>query len=90
MRLDVDEKGCCRYGIYMITKIFKSVNSMALRLRRQLNPSEREVSIIETGCGWLVEPVKPRQWQGGFFEQIRIRSKEFSRPPQGVHRSVEL
>jgi len=45
----------------MITKIFKSGNSMALRLPKELNAREGEISIKRQGNRWIVEPVKARK-----------------------------
>jgi virulence-associated protein VagC len=74
----------------MIAKVFKSGNSMALRLPRELNPKAGEVSIEPAGNAWLIEPVKSTSWPRGFFDQILITSPGFKRAPQGRHRSVTL
>jgi len=74
----------------MIAKVFKTGNSMALRLPRELNPKAGEVSIERAGNCWLVEPVKPAKWPAGFFERIEIKSAAFKRATQGAHRSVRL
>jgi virulence-associated protein VagC len=74
----------------MLAKIFKSGNSMALRLPKNLNPKEGVVSIEAEGSRWIVEPVKPRKWPRDFFKKIRIDDSAFGRPGQGMHRNVEL
>lgn len=70
----------------MIAKVFKTGNSMALRLPKQLSPKEGEVSIEVRGETWIVRPLKPERWPPGFFKKIRISDAAFARPPQGEHR----
>lgn len=86
----IDDSACCIYCIYMIAKVFKSGNSMALRLPRELNPTEGEMSIEPAGHAWLVEPVKKTVWPREFFEQIQITNPDFKRAPQGKNRPVSL
>jgi len=74
----------------MTARIFKSGNSMALRLPKRLNPREGVVSIEADGEAWVVRPVKPKKWPRGFFKKIRITDPAFCRPPQGEHRTFEL
>ena len=74
----------------MIAKIFKSGNSLALRLPRKLNPREGMVSVVQEGERWIVEPLKPAAWPEGFFESILISDKNFARPPQGESREIDL
>ena len=74
----------------MIAKIFKSGNSLALRLPNKLNPKIGSVFIEADGETWVVHPVKPDTWPRGFFQKIRIADPKFVRPEQGVHRSFEL
>lgn len=74
----------------MLAKIFKTGNSMALRLPKQLSPKEGVVSIEAQGSRWIVEPVKPRKWPRGFFTKIQIEDSAFARPRQGKHRAIEL
>ena len=89
--LDVVDKGAfCIYGMHMITRIFKSGNSMAVRIPRHFHPREETVSIVTVGDGWLIERVKPSRWPAGFFDRIRIEDPDFARPPQGTNRSVAL
>lgn len=78
------------YCVYMIAKVFKSGNSLALRLPRELNPVEGEMHIEPQGERWVVTPGKPREWPENFFETIRIEDKTFCRPEQGAHREFSL
>jgi virulence-associated protein VagC len=71
-------------------KIFKTGNSMALRLPSKLNPKVGEVSVEVQGDAWIVRPIKARKWPDGFFRKIRISEPAFARPNQGAHRPVEL
>lgn len=63
---------------------------MAMRLPKELNAREGEISITRQGNRWIVEPVKTREWPKDFFKQIKITDPDFERPDQGNHRSVEL
>ncbi len=74
----------------MIAKIFKSGNSLALRLPKELEPREGEVSIVREGDRWIVEPLKPDTWPEGFFDKIRIKDPRFKRHPQGESREIVL
>lgn len=74
----------------MIAKVFKSGNSYALRLPRELNPREGEMSVKRVGERWIVEPLKPDTWPEHFFEEIRIEDPSFKRPPQGQMKDVVL
>ena len=77
------------HSIYMKTRIFKSGNSMALRIPGKFGAKEGEVSIELVGKCWIVEPVVSDAWPKGFFEDVRIKSPAFHRPAQGEHRSFE-
>ncbi len=74
----------------MHTKIFKSGNSLALRLPRALGPKEGPVSIVQDGDRWIVEPIRSEVWPENFFERIRVKDPEFKRPPQGESREIDL
>ncbi len=87
---DLTTENLSIYSINMITKVFKSGNSLAVRIPRELGPKEGEVTIERVGERWIVEPIKPARWPDGFFRRIRIDDPAFIRPPQGEHRSVEL
>ena len=79
------------YCINMIAKVFKSGNSLALRLPRELRPKAGEVRIEAVGDRWIVSPVKPAGWPKGFFARIRLRDPEpFKRPSQGESRDIRL
>lgn len=70
----------------MITKVFKSGNSMALRIPKELEPREGEMRIECIGKRWIVEPVATKTWPRNFFKKVRIEDPEFVRPDQGKHR----
>jgi virulence-associated protein VagC len=75
----------------MIAKVFKSGNSLALRLPKELRPRKGEVRIEAVGDRWIVSPVKPAAWPKGFFARIRLSHPEaFKRPSQGESRDVRL
>ncbi len=74
----------------MIAKVFKSGNSLALRLPRELRPVEGVMNIEPRGERWIVTPAKPRKWPTNFFEEIRIEDDAFCRPEQGEHREFTL
>ena len=75
----------------MVTKIFKSGNSLALRLPRELQPEEGEVEIEAMGDRWIVTPIKPASWPRAFFSRIRLDEPvPLKRPPQGKHREIRL
>jgi virulence-associated protein VagC len=75
----------------VIAKVFRSGNSLALRLPRELRPEEGEVEIEAVGDRWIVSPVKPLSWPRSFFSRIRLSDPaSFERPPQGEHRDIRL
>ena len=75
----------------MIAKVFKSGNSLALRLPRELEPQEGEVQIDAVGDRWIVSPLKPACWPKGFFSRIRLADPSpLKRQPQGDHREIRL
>jgi virulence-associated protein VagC len=75
----------------MKAKIFKSGNSLALRLPKELRPKEGEVEIEAMGERWIVSPVRPTSWPAGFFAGIRLADPApFQRQPQGHHRDIRL
>jgi hypothetical protein len=80
------------YSIYMIAKIFKTGNSLALRLPKELGATEGEVVEIDAqGDRWVVRPAKPNAWPRGFFSRIRLSDPSpLKRPSQGAHRKVDL
>jgi virulence-associated protein VagC len=79
------------YSTHMIAKIFKSGNSMALRLPKELRPVAGEVEVVALGERWIVSPIKPVSWPKGFFSRIRLSDPTpFMRPPQGEHRDIHL
>jgi antitoxin component of MazEF toxin-antitoxin module len=75
----------------MIAKVFKSGNSLALRLPRELHPREGEMQIEAVGDRWIVSPVKSATWPKGFFARIRLSEPDlFQRPSQGESRDIRL
>jgi len=77
--------------MHMIAKVFKSGNSLAIRLPRELHPRVGEVEIEAIGDRWIISPVKPASWPKGFFSRIRLADPApFERPPQGEHRDIRL
>lgn len=75
----------------MLTKIFKSGNSLAVRIPCELGAREGTAEIERVGENWLIRPVKAAEWPPGFFESIRLSDPEsFIRPEQGGHREIEL
>jgi virulence-associated protein VagC len=51
--------------MYVIAKVFKSGNSLVLRL-----PKEGEMQIEVLGNRWIVSPIRQRSWPRGFFEVV--------------------
>jgi hypothetical protein len=75
----------------MIARVFKSGNSLALRLPKELAPKLGEVEIEPVGDRWIVSPVKRKAWPKGFFGRIRLaQPSRLKRPPQGEHRNIQL
>ncbi len=75
----------------MIAKVFKSGNSLALRLPKELHPEEGEMQIEAVGEQWIVSPVKAAAWPKGFFSRIRLSDPApLQRPSQGDHRDIRL
>jgi len=73
----------------MLTKVFKSGNSMALRIPKELEPQEGDMRIERKGKGWIVEPLPSQAWPRNFFKKIRIDDPAFVRADQGEHRSFD-
>lgn len=75
----------------MIAKVFKSGNSLALRLPRELRPRVGEVQIEAVGDRWIVSPLKHASWPKGFFARIRLSDPDsLKRPSQGESRDIRL
>jgi len=76
----------------MIAKVFKSGNSLALRLPKDLRPGVGEVEIEAIGDRWIVSPITPVKratWPKGFFARIRLSDPDsFRRPDQGEFRTA--
>ncbi len=63
----------------MKTKIFKSGNSLAVRLPKALELACGPVSIHREGHKIIIEQVTENGWPDGFFESVRISRKDFGR-----------
>jgi virulence-associated protein VagC len=63
----------------MKTKVFKSGNSLAVRLPRGFELPCGEVNIRREGRRVVIEEATPEAWPAGFFEEIRIDREDFSR-----------
>lgn len=64
----------------MKTKVFKSGNSLAVRLPKGLELPCGEVSIRREGPRIVIEGLAP-EWPEGFFEDILISREDFGREP---------
>ena len=65
----------------MKTKVFKSGNSLAVRLPKELEIPCGDVSIRREGKLIVIEELSPTGWPEGFFEEIRISRDHFGREP---------
>ncbi|MEP2774723.1 MAG: hypothetical protein ABJQ29_05810 [Luteolibacter sp.] len=63
----------------MKTKVFKSGNSLAVRLPKSMEIACGSVSIHREGKRIIIEEVTENGWPEGFFEDIRITRKDFAR-----------
>jgi virulence-associated protein VagC len=63
----------------MKTKIFKSGNSLAVRLPKSIELPCGTVSIRREGRKIVIEETTDNGWPEGFFENVRISRKDFSR-----------
>lgn len=63
----------------MKTTIFKSGNSLAVRLPKVLALNCGPVSIHREGSKIIIEEVTESGWPDGFFEEVRISRNDFGR-----------
>lgn len=63
----------------MKTKIFKSGNSLAIRLPKALELTCGPASIHREGGKIIIEQLTETGWPEGFFESVRISRKDFGR-----------
>ncbi len=63
----------------MKTRIFKSGNSLAVRLPKELKLACGTVSIHREGQKIIIEEVTQNGWPEGFFENVHISRKNFGR-----------
>lgn len=61
----------------MKTKIFRSGNSLAVRLPKALELTCGPVSIHRDGSKIIIEQMTANGWPDGFFESVRISRKDF-------------
>jgi hypothetical protein len=67
----------------MVTTVFRSGNSDAVRLPRHLAMLGRQVRIVPQADGRVIlEPVTPREWPPGFFESFGGDAGRFELPPR--------
>jgi virulence-associated protein VagC len=63
----------------MKTKIFKSGNSLAVRLPKALELLCGAVSIHREGRKIIIEEITENGWPEGFFDNVRISRQNFGR-----------
>ena len=63
----------------METKVFKSGNSLAVRLPKGMGLPCGPVSIRREGRRIVIEEKTGGGWPDGFFEDVRIARKDFGR-----------
>ena len=63
----------------MKTKVFKSGNSLAVRLPRGYELPCGEVNIRREGRRVVIEEAASETWLAGFFDEIRIDREDFGR-----------
>lgn len=62
----------------MRTKVFKSGNSLAVRLPKELELPKGTVSIRREGRSLVIEEISDG-WPEGFFDDVRIDRADFGR-----------
>ncbi len=75
----LDRIWCHVYTPGVKTKVFKSGNSLAIRLPKDLELPCGTVSIRREGTRIVIEEIAENGWPADFFESIRIPRKEFAR-----------
>ncbi len=63
----------------MKTKVFKSGNSLAVRLPKSIELPCGTVSIHREGRKIVIEETTENGWPVGFFENVSISRKDFAR-----------
>ncbi len=63
----------------METKVFKSGNSVAVRLPKALELPCGPVSIRREGGRLVIEEITREGWPEGFFESVSISREDFGR-----------
>jgi len=69
----------------METKVFKSGNSLAVRLPKGISLPCGRVSIRRDGPRIIIEEVTETGWPEGFFEKVRISRTNFGRESAAYH-----
>lgn len=73
----------------MKTKVFKSGNSLAVRLPKSMELPCGTVSIRRDGRRIVIEESTHSGWPEGFFESVRIEREDFVREkPTYVEKSL--
>lgn len=67
------------YTSLVKTRVFKSGNSLAVRLPKAMNLPCGPVSIRREGRRIVIEEEAAGAWPEGFFEEIRVGRNEFGR-----------
>jgi virulence-associated protein VagC len=65
----------------MKTKVFRSGNSLAVRIPKELGGACGEVLIRREGKSLVIEELAEDGWPAGFFEEIKISRQGFKREP---------
>lgn len=63
----------------MTTKVFRSGNSLAVRLPKELELPCGPVSIRRDGEKLVIEEIAGAGWPAGLFESVRIERDDFGR-----------
>ena len=67
------------YTFFMETKVFKSGNSLAVRLPKGMELPCGKVSISRQGDRLVIEALSDSGWPEGWFESVRIDREDFGR-----------
>ncbi|MCH7224962.1 antitoxin [Haloferula sp. A504] len=69
----------------MKTRVFRSGNSLAVRLPKEMALPCGPVSIRREGSRIVIEEMNEGGWPEGFFDGIRIKRKSFGREVPEFH-----
>lgn len=73
------------YTLVMETKVFRSGNSLAVRLPKSMELPCGRVSIRREDGRIIIEAMSAHGWPSGFFESVRINRDEFEREVPVYH-----